>query len=88
MSVNKCIYVSYMSNDRDLRGVLVLAYNLKKVNSIKTAIILTTDKVYLNLEKKKKFKENSRLGGYDIYSSSKAACEILIDSYVKSFYFR
>ena len=33
MSFNKYIYVSYMSNDRDLRGVLVLSYNLKKVNS-------------------------------------------------------
>ena len=33
MSKNNCIYVSYMSNDRDLRGVLVLAYNLKKVKS-------------------------------------------------------
>tara|TARA_B100000700_G_C14888388_1_gene781507 strand:+ start:81 stop:1157 length:1077 start_codon:yes stop_codon:yes gene_type:complete len=59
---------------------------IKDVSSIKSAIVVTTDKVYLNLEKKRKFKENSRLGGFDIYSSSKAACEILSESYVQSFF--
>ena len=49
-------------------------------------IIVTTDKVYQNLEKKIKFKENSPLGGQDIYSASKASCEILTESYLKSFY--
>ena len=45
---------------------------------------MTTDKVYLNLEKKK-FNENSKLGGYDLYSSSKAACDIISESYLNSF---
>ena len=35
-------------------------YKLKKLPKFKTAIIVTTDKVYLNLEKKK-FKENDYL---------------------------
>jgi CDP-glucose 4,6-dehydratase len=52
---------------------------------VKSAIIVTTDKVYLNLEKKKKFKEEDSLGGYDIYSGSKAACEIISHSYIQSF---
>ena len=41
---------------------------------------------YLNLEKKKKFKENEQLGGNDVYSGSKAASEIIIQSYKKSFF--
>ena len=49
-------------------------------------VIVTTDKVYQNLEKKIRFKENSPLGGQDIYSASKASCEILTESYLKSFY--
>ncbi len=49
---------------------------------------MTTDKVYLNLEKKIRFKETSPLGGHDIYSASKASCEILTESYTKSFYLK
>jgi len=59
---------------------------LKDCKSTKSAIIVTTDKVYLNLEKKKKFKELDSLGGYDIYSGSKAACEIVSHSYSQSFF--
>ena len=40
---------------------------IKEFNSIKSAVIVTTDKGYLNLEKKKKFKESARLGGFDLY---------------------
>ena len=58
---------------------------LKECKSVKSSIIVTTDKVYLNLEKKKKFKELDSLGGYDIYSGSKAACEIISHSYFHSF---
>ena len=53
---------------------------------MRSAIIVTTDKVYLNLEKKIKFDENSSLGGHDLYSGSKAACEIITQSYRKSFF--
>ncbi len=59
---------------------------IKSCRSIKSAIIVTTDKVYKNLEQKIRFRENSSLGGHDIYSGSKAACEILTQSYIKSFF--
>ena len=59
---------------------------IKNIRDIKSVIVVTTDKVYLNLEEKKQFKEDSRLGGFDIYSSSKAACEIITESYIKSFF--
>lgn len=59
---------------------------LKNSEKLKACIIVTTDKVYLNLEKKKKFIENDSLGGHDVYSGSKAASEIIFQSYFKSFY--
>ena len=59
---------------------------VKNARSVQSLIIITTDKVYLNLERKNSFKEDSKLGGHDIYSSSKAACEIISESYIKSFY--
>ena len=52
---------------------------------IKTVVIITTDKVYKNLNTKTRFKENDILGGDDIYSASKASADILSLSYAKSF---
>ena len=49
-------------------------------------VAITTDKVYNNIEKDYYYKEDDRLGGYDPYSASKAAAEIVIDSYRKSFF--
>jgi len=59
---------------------------LKYDKSVKCLFIITTDKVYQNYGKKKYFDENSKLGGDDIYSGSKACCEILVNSYRKSFF--
>jgi CDP-glucose 4,6-dehydratase len=50
------------------------------------AVMITTDKVYHNDETGRPYKEDDRLGGFDPYSASKAAAEIVIDSYRKSFF--
>ncbi|MCD6064187.1 MAG: CDP-glucose 4,6-dehydratase [Flavipsychrobacter sp.] len=50
------------------------------------ALMITTDKVYENPERGVAFKEDDKLGGYDPYSASKAAAEIVIDSYRRSFF--
>ena len=49
-------------------------------------IIITTDKVYENIEQEYAYKEGDRLGGYDPYSASKASAEIVIDSYRNSYF--
>jgi len=46
-----------------------------------TAVIITTDKVYRNLETGHAYVETNRLGGIDPYSASKAGAELVIDSY-------
>ena len=51
-----------------------------------SVIIVTTDKVYENKLSNYHFKETDRLGGYDPYSSSKAALELAVKSWRKSFY--
>ena len=50
------------------------------------AVIITTDKVYHNYENGVAYKEVDRIGGYDPYSASKGAAEIIIDSYINSFF--
>jgi CDP-glucose 4,6-dehydratase len=49
-------------------------------------VMITTDKVYDNPERGMPFMEEDKLGGYDPYSASKAAAEIVIDSYRRSFF--
>jgi CDP-glucose 4,6-dehydratase len=50
------------------------------------AVMVTTDKVYENPERGEPFTEDDKLGGHDPYSASKAASEIIIDSYRRSFF--
>ena len=66
-------------------GTANLLEVIKKNKKIKSAIFITTDKVYQNYKFRKYFDENSQLGGDDIYSGSKACCELLVHSYRKSF---
>ena len=51
-----------------------------------TVIVITTDKVYHNREEDYHYKEEDMLGGYDPYSASKAAAEIVISSFRNSFF--
>lgn len=65
------------------------AHVLEAVRSLPqpvTAVMVTTDKVYDNPERGDAFKEDDKLGGHDPYSASKAAAEIIIDSYRRSFF--
>lgn len=59
---------------------------LRLLNKPCVAVMITTDKVYENLETAHHYKETDRLGGYDPYSASKACAELVIDSYRKSFF--
>jgi CDP-glucose 4,6-dehydratase len=59
---------------------------LNALNKPCIAVMITTDKVYHNYETGQAYKEEDRLGGYDPYSASKGAAEIVIDSYRKSFF--
>ncbi len=49
-------------------------------------LMITTDKVYENPERGTPFTEDDKLGGYDPYSASKAAAEIVVSSYTRSFF--
>ena len=67
-------------------GTVNLLEIIKKTNSIKSVVIVTTDKVYKIDNKNKAYSETDELGGYDPYSSSKVCAEIVVNSYVQSFF--
>ncbi len=71
--------------ETNVMGTFYLLNSLKKISNKCVCICITTDKVYKNNETGKYFKEEDPLGGYDPYSSSKAAAEIAIESFRSSF---
>jgi len=72
--------------DTNVMGTIHVLEGLRKLNKPCNSIIITTDKVYWNFERDTPYKETDQLGGYDPYSNSKAAADITINSYQKSFF--
>jgi CDP-glucose 4,6-dehydratase len=72
--------------ETNIIGTANILEAIKETDAVKSAVIITTDKVYKNNESGRPFKEDDKLGGDDPYSASKAGAEIVIDSYIKSFF--
>ena len=71
--------------ETNVMGTINILESIKLLNKNCTGVFITTDKVYKNNEWIYGYRENDELGGYDPYSSSKAACEIAISSWRSSF---
>lgn len=70
-------------------NVVGTANILEAVNKLPgkcTVIVVTTDKVYENREADYHYREEDILGGYDPYSASKTAAEIVVSSFRNSFF--
>lgn len=70
----------------NLMGTISILEALRKITHDCSAVIITSDKCYDNVEWEWGYRENDRLGGPDPYSASKGAAEIAIRSYVKSYF--
>ena len=69
----------------NVQGSLHLLESLKPLQHACAVVMVTTDKVYENREWTYGYREVDRLGGHDPYSASKAAAELAIASWRKSF---
>ena len=67
-------------------GTLNILECLRELKKKCVIILITSDKVYKNLEVSRGYKEIDILGGVDPYSASKVAAELIIKSYIKSFF--
>ena len=70
----------------NVMGTANILQALKEINLNCTAIIITSDKCYENVEQVWGYKEDDKMGGKDIYSGSKGAAELIIHSYYHSFF--
>ena len=59
---------------------------LRQCDSVRSIVVVTTDKVYANQEWQWPYRETDRLGGHDPYSASKAGTEIVVASYRASYF--
>jgi CDP-glucose 4,6-dehydratase len=67
-------------------GTANILESLRQSNHPCTAIIITSDKAYDNVEQIWGYKENDSMGGKDIYSGSKGAAELIIKSFYNSYF--
>jgi CDP-glucose 4,6-dehydratase len=72
--------------DSNVTGTLNVLDALRHYEGACATVIVTTDKVYAESGTLSAYAEDDKLGGHDPYSASKAACEIVTDSYRKSFF--
>lgn len=70
----------------NVQGTLHLLEALRKLDKPCSAVIITSDKCYDNVEWVWGYRETDALGGLDPYSASKGAAELAIRSHVNSFF--
>lgn len=71
----------FLTFETNVMGTAAILEACRGAASVKVVVVVTTDKCYENADGGRAFREDDRLGGHDPYSASKAACEILCDSY-------
>ncbi|MBU0726184.1 MAG: CDP-glucose 4,6-dehydratase [Alphaproteobacteria bacterium] len=69
----------------NVMGTAHLLEALRGLETVRVAVMVTTDKVYRNHERPQPYREDDPLGGHDPYSASKAASEMVIASYRDAF---
>lgn len=70
----------------NVMGSVRLLDAVKRCNSVRSLVYITSDKCYENLEWVWGYRESDRLGGHDPYSASKAAAELVFSAYSRSFF--
>lgn len=80
-SYNNPVY-TYETN---VMGTVNLLECVRKSETVKSVLNVTTDKVYKNKEWEWGYRESEELNGYDPYSNSKSCSELVTDSYKNSF---
>jgi CDP-glucose 4,6-dehydratase len=72
--------------DTNVMGTVNVLETMRRVPTVRAAVMVTTDKCYENREWEWGYRENEPLGGYDPYSSSKACAELVTSAYRSSFF--
>ncbi|MCE9606320.1 MAG: CDP-glucose 4,6-dehydratase [Planctomycetia bacterium] len=72
--------------DVNVMGTVNLLESLRTLARPCAVVVVTTDKCYENREQTWGYRESDPLGGFDPYSASKGAAELVVGSYRQSFF--
>jgi CDP-glucose 4,6-dehydratase len=84
--VRRSYFYPLETYDVNITGTINVLNSFRYIKRLRSAVIVTTDKCYLDKNIKTPYKENDRLGGDDPYSCSKAAVELIVESFRNSFF--
>lgn len=72
--------------ETNVMGTVHVLECVRQCESVRSFLNVTTDKVYLNVEKEQGYREYELLDGYDPYSNSKSCSELVTHCYRRSFF--
>ena len=72
--------------ETNVMGTVNLLESVRRCPSVKSVVVVTTDKVYENKGDGAVYVETDPLGGIDPYSASKTCMEYITDSYKRSYF--
>lgn len=70
----------------NVMGTVHLLDALRQVDSLASVVVVTSDKVYADRPRAGGYDEEARLGGADPYAGSKAAAELVVETYRSAFF--
>ncbi|MEM6253746.1 MAG: CDP-glucose 4,6-dehydratase [Cyanobacteria bacterium P01_D01_bin.156] len=90
MAAQSVVHTSYIdpvsTYQTNVMGTVNLLEAIRRVDSVRAMVNITSDKCYENREWIWGYREVDPLGGYDPYSSSKACAELVTQAYRDSFF--
>ena len=84
--VKECYEDPVRAYETNVMGSLRLLEALRRCSSVRSVVMVSTDKVYENCGDGTNYKETDRLGGVGPYSGSKTCMEYLIQDYRETYF--
>ena len=70
----------------NVQGTVHVLDACRRAADLKAIVCITSDKCYENRETDRPYREDDAMGGYDPYSASKGAAELIVSAYRRSFF--
>lgn len=70
----------------NVMGTVHVLESMRSIDSVRSTVIVTSDKCYENKEWVWGYRENEPMGGYDPYSNSKGCAELVTSAYRQSYF--
>jgi len=70
----------------NVMGTVNMLEAVRGCDSVRSVLVVTSDKCYENQEREAGYQEHEKMGGFDPYSNSKGCAELVVSAYRQSFF--